>query len=131
MDITQKRIGIVGGGQLGKMMILEAKWLGYYVAVLDPSADCPSSSICDHLIVGDLNDPKGYNELSKHADVITYEWENISIPALESLEKEGHIIYPSVDSLKKIQNKYTQNTVLKENGIPVPKFALVKNTNDI
>jgi len=131
MEITKKQIGIVGGGQLGKMMILEAKRLGLYVAVLDPAADCPSSSICDKLIVANLNDRSGYIELSKHADVITYEWENISVAALEELEKEGHIIYPSVTSLKTIQNKYIQNAALEKAGIKVPKFALVANTDDI
>ena len=131
MEIVKKRIGIVGGGQLGKMMILEAKRLGLYVAVLDPAADCPSSSICDKLIVADLNDLSGYIELSKHTDVITYEWENISVPALEKLEKEGHKVYPSVASLRTIQNKYIQNSALKKAGIPVPKFALAANTDEI
>ncbi|MCL2662129.1 MAG: 5-(carboxyamino)imidazole ribonucleotide synthase [Oscillospiraceae bacterium] len=131
MEIAKKRIGIVGGGQLGKMMILEAKRLGLYITVLDPAADCPSSSICDKLIVANLNDLSGYTELSKHADVITYEWENISVPALEKLEKGGHIIYPSVSSLRTIQNKYVQNAALKKAGIPVPKFALVTNTEEI
>jgi len=131
MEAIKKRIGIVGGGQLGKMMILEAKRLGLYVAVLDPAADCPSSSICDKLIVANLNDSSGYIELSKHVDVITYEWENISVSALEILEKKGHAIYPSVTSLKTIQNKYVQNSALEKAGIPVPKFAMVANTDEI
>ena len=131
MGITQKRIGIIGGGQLGKIMILEAKRLGFYVAVLDPAPDCPSHSICDLLIVSDLDDPKGYDEISKRTDIITYEWENISADALENLEKKGHVIYPSVSSLRKIQNKYVQNNELKENGILVPKFALVSSTEEI
>ena len=131
MEIINKKIGIVGGGQLGKMMILEAKRLGYYVAVLDPAPDCPSSSICDMLIVNDLNDPKGYIELSKHVDVITYEWELINADALESLENKGQKVYPSVKSLKKIQNKHTQNSEMQNAGIPVPGFALVKSIEEI
>jgi len=131
LNIINKKIGIVGGGQLGKMMILEAKRLGFYVAVLDPSPDCPAHSICDKLIVADLNDPKGYMELSKHADVITYEWENISIRALEILEKEGLPIYHPLTTLKAIQNKHSQNEVLHKNGIPVPKFTKVKSIDEI
>ncbi|MDR2571044.1 MAG: 5-(carboxyamino)imidazole ribonucleotide synthase [Oscillospiraceae bacterium] len=131
MEIIKKRIGIVGGGQLGKMMILEAKRLGFYVAVLDPAADCPAHSICDLHIIASLDDPKGYIELSRQVDVITYEWENINANALENLEKEGQTVYPSVASLKKIQNKYLQNSLLNASGILVPKFALVTNTDDI
>ena len=131
MDIVQKRIGIVGGGQLGKMMILEAKRLGFHVVVLDPVADCPASSICDFHIVASLDDPKGYQKLAERVDVITYEWENISAEILGNLDKEGHLIYPSVASLKKIQNKFIQNTELKNNGVPIPKFALIKNTDEI
>jgi len=131
MDIIKKKIGIVGGGQLGKMMILEAKRLGFFVAVLDPSEDCPAHSVCDLLIVGDLKDPKGYYELSKHVDVITYEWENINASTLESLENEGHVIYPSVKTLKTVQNKKLQKTALFTNNIPVPRFSPVAGINEI
>ncbi|MCL2607260.1 MAG: 5-(carboxyamino)imidazole ribonucleotide synthase [Methanomassiliicoccaceae archaeon] len=131
MDIIKKRIGIVGGGQLGKFMILEAKRLGFYIAVLDPAADCPASSICDEQIVTGFDDPQGYFELAKKVDVITYEFEHINASALEVLEKEGHVIYPSVASLKTIQNKHSQKKKLSENGVPVPRFAKVSNTEDI
>jgi len=131
MNILQKRIGIIGGGQLGKMMILEAKRLGFYVVVLDPAADCPAHSICDLHIVSPFDDPKGYVELSKRADIITYEFEHIHAESLEKLEKEGHLIYPSVRALKTIQNKYTQKTALRTKAIPVPKFAFVSNADEI
>ena len=131
MDIIKKRIGIVGGGQLGKMMILEAKRLGFYIVVLDPAADCPASSICDEQIVADFDEREGYFELAKRVDVITYEFEHINAEALAILEKKGHVIYPSVASLKTIQNKYLQKTVLSENGIPVPRFARVSCMDDL
>ena len=131
MSIIKKRIGIVGGGQLGKMMILEAKRLGFYVAVLDPAADCASSSICDELIVAPLNEDGGYFELAKKVDVITYEWESINAEALEILDRKGHKIYPSVKSLRAIQSKFTQNTVLRDNNIPVPRFEKVGSVLDI
>ena len=131
MDAIKKRIGIVGGGQLGKMMILEAKRLGLYVVTLDPSKDCPSHSISDEHIVAGFDDPAAYFELAHKVDVITYEFEHINAEALEALEGEGHIVYPSVASLKVIQNKYTQNRALQENGVPVPRFALVDSIEEL
>ena len=131
MEIIKKRIGIVGGGQLGKMMILEAKRLGFYVAVLDPTEDCPAHSISDTHIVADFDDLSGYEKLSNHADVITYEFEHINAAALETLEKKGHLIYPSVTALKTIQNKNSQKIALSDNKIPVPRFARVANTDEI
>ena len=131
MDILNKKIGIVGGGQLGKMMILEAKRLGFYVAVLDPDETCPAHSICDHHIIADLNDPQGYIDLANQTDVITYEWENINKTALENLEKKGHLIYHPISTLESIQDKYTQNCNLKANDIPVPRFKQVTSTDEI
>jgi len=131
MNILQKKIGIIGGGQLGKMMILEAKRLGFYVAVLDPASDCPASSICDHLIVASFNDDTAYLELANLVDVITYEFEHINVAMLETLAAQGHTIYPSVASLKTIQNKYSQNKVLQANGVPTPRFEKVESTDQI
>lgn len=131
MNIIKNKIGIVGGGQLGKMMILEAKRLGFFVAVLDPAADCPAHSICDVHIVAGFDDAQGYNDLANQVDIITYEFEHINAAALEALENKGHIIYPSVKSLKNIQNKFLQKGVLKAAGIPIPNFEKVSSTADI
>jgi 5-(carboxyamino)imidazole ribonucleotide synthase len=128
MNIIKKRIGIVGGGQLGTMMILEAKRLGFYVVTLDPSADCPSHSISDELIVAPFNDEKAYIELADKVDVITYEFEHIHV---EALEKEGKPVYPSIASLKIIKNKLTQNETLHKHNIPLPRFAPVNSVDDI
>jgi len=131
IDITKKRIGIIGGGQLGKMMILEAKRLGLYAAVLDPAADCPAHSICDRHVIAGFDANEGYFELADHADVITYEFEHINAEALQILENRGHLVYPSVTSLKAIQNKYEQKNILNRNDIPVPRFAAVAGTDEI
>ena len=131
IDIIKKRIGIVGGGQLGKMMILEAKRLGFYVTTLDPTHDCPSHSISDEHIVAGFGDPQAYIELASKSDVITYEFEHINAEVLDSLARKGHTIYPSVASLKVIQNKYTQNLRLQASGVPVPRFALVDGAESI
>ncbi|MCL2673762.1 MAG: 5-(carboxyamino)imidazole ribonucleotide synthase [Defluviitaleaceae bacterium] len=131
MSILKKKIGVIGGGQLGKMMILEAKRLGFYVVILDPAADCPASSISDEQIVAGFDTEEGYAELAKKVDVITYEFEHINAKALENLEKQGHVIYPSVASLKTIQNKYLQKLKLQGEGVLVPLFAKVATVDDI
>ncbi|MCL2445359.1 MAG: 5-(carboxyamino)imidazole ribonucleotide synthase [Oscillospiraceae bacterium] len=128
MNLFAKKIGIVGGGQLGKMMILEAKRLGLWVAVLDPSATCCSASICDELIVAPLDDKAAYLSLAERVDVVTYEWENISAAALEQLDKP---VYPSVDSLKIIQSKLLQKQTLRNGGVPVPDFTAVHSLEEI
>ena len=131
MDSVKKKIGIIGGGQLGKMMILEAKRLGLYVVTLDPAKNCPAHSISDEHIVADFDDAGAYAELARKVDVITYEFEHISTKVLDALEKKNHVIYPSVKSLKIIQNKYTQNKALFENGIPVPRFTKIDSPEAI
>ena len=131
MNIINKKIGIIGGGQLGKMMILEAKRLGFFVAVLDPGDDCPASSVSDVHVVSGFGEFDGYFELAEHVDVITYEFEHINADALEALEKKGHVIYPSVKALRAIQDKYTQKQVLEENNIAVPRFASVNSIEQI
>jgi 5-(carboxyamino)imidazole ribonucleotide synthase len=131
MSINKKRIGIIGGGQLGKMMILEAKRLGFYVVTLDPKPDCSSSSICDELIVAALDDVEAYRKLAGKVDVITYEWELISVEALKVIEAEGAVIYPSVRSLEIIQDKFLQKTALKNAGIPTPDFKKVQSIADL
>jgi len=128
MNLFAKKIGIVGGGQLGKMMILEAKRLGLWVAVLDPSPTCCSASICDELIVAPLDDTAAYLDLASKVDVITYEWENISAAALEQVSVP---VYPSVQSLKIIQSKLLQKQTLRNGGVPVPDFTAVHSLEDI
>ena len=126
-----QKIGIIGGGQLGKMMILEAKKLGCYITILDPTKDCPASSICDEHIVACFSDREAIYSLAKKCDVITYEFEHIDYICLMKLEELGHKVYPSPSSLKIIQNKFTQKTVLKENNILVPDFYKVESIEDI
>ena len=131
MSILNKKIGILGGGQLGKMMILEAKRLGFYVITLDPAGDCSAHSISDEHIVKSFKDEEAVFELAKKVDVITYEIEHINAEALQKVEDAGHTVYPSVKSLKVIQDKYTQKEALKEADVAVPRFLEVKSVEDI
>ncbi len=131
LNPLQKKIGIIGGGQLGKMMILDAKRLGYYVVTLDPSPDCPSSSISDRLIVAAFDDLEAMRAMADDVDVITYEFEHIGVTALKTLESEGHRIYPTPSSLEIIQDKSTQKEALAAAGLPIPAFTLVETTEEI
>ena len=108
MENIQKKIGIIGGGQLGKMMIQEAKKMGFYVMVLDPAEKCPAHTLVDEHIIADFDDKKAIRFLAENTDVVTYEFEHIDADILQKLEQEGKKIYPTAKSLKVIQNKYTQ-----------------------
>jgi len=121
-----KKIGVIGGGQLGKMMILAAKQMGFWVAVLDPSENCPAHSISDFHIVAGFDDKDAMKRLSDLCDVITYEFEHINCEALIDLwQNHGALIYPSPESLKVIQNKFDQKTKLQRLGVAVPLFLAV------
>lgn len=130
-DPTKQKIGIIGGGQLGKMMILEAKKMNFYIIILDPTPNCPAHSIADEHIVADFDDEQAIRKLADKSDVITYEFEHIGVDVLKKLEEEGYRIYPTVKSLEIIQNKYQQKKVLLSNNIPVPDFISVSSIEDI
>lgn len=131
IDYLDKKIGIIGGGQLGQMMILEAKKLGFYVVVLDPSADCPAHSICDELIVADFDDRAAFKELADKTDVITYEFEHIDAKALEELENQGYKVYPTATSLEIIQDKLTQKQLMQKGGLAVGDFMEISSLDDM
>ena len=125
------RIGIIGGGQLGKMITVEAKRMGYHVTVLDPTPSSPAAQVADKQITASFMDKSATKKLAGACDVITYEFEHIDADILIELEKEGYNILPSGKSLKTIQDKYVQKTMLKKAGILVPDYILVKDMQDM
>ncbi len=106
-------LGIVGGGQLGKMLAMEAKRMHISVIVLDPLPDCPASVIADKVIVGNFSDEQKIYDLSKEADIITYEIELANTTALNNLVMNGFPVHPSPATLHIIQNKYRQKKIFK------------------
>jgi 5-(carboxyamino)imidazole ribonucleotide synthase len=126
-----KRIGIIGGGQLGKMMILDAKRLDYYFVILDPTKLCPAHSIADEHIVAGFDDIDAIKTLASKTDVVTYEFEHISLKALQELEAMGCQVYPSSKTLSYIQNKYDQNNWLKAHNIPIPDYRFIHNREEL
>ncbi|MGB9839514.1 5-(carboxyamino)imidazole ribonucleotide synthase [Thermovenabulum sp.] len=121
------KIGIIGGGQLAKMMAQSAKKMGFFVSVLDPAPDCPASSVCDRVLVGDFYDEDKIRDLAGESEVITYDIEHISTRILKILMDEGYKIFPSPALLEIIQDKFLQKQVLYAAGIPVPKFKLLES----
>ena len=121
-DIT---LGIIGGGQLGKMIGIEAKRMSLNLAYLDPDKTCPASTIADKLFVSDYKDEKSILDLAQESDVLTYEIELANSSVLKDLESKGLPVHPSPTVLNTIQNKLRQKKFLKSKGIPVPEFEEV------
>ncbi len=115
-------VGIIGGGQLGKMMTQKAKKLGFTVVVLDPGERSPAGQIADREIVGGYYDEGALRFLSEQCDVLTYDIEHIATDVLRRLEDEGKTIHPSPRVLEIIQDKLVQRRHFEGHGIPQPRF---------
>ena len=126
-----KRIGIVGGGQLGRMMTIPAKKLGFRVNIIDPTPNSPAGQIADHQIVADYKDEKAIRELGNISDFITFEIELANSDVLKELEKKGIKINPTAMTLEIIRDKLSQKKFLQSAGIPVADFAEVNTKKDI
>lgn len=127
----KSHLGIVGGGQLGQMLTLAAKPLGFTVWVIDPTPESPAGQVADHQIVADVKDSKAIKELGKHCDFITFEVELADDKALRELEEEGVSVNPSPHTLGLIKDKFKQKEFLKHHGIPVADFLAVETIEDI
>ena len=125
------RIVVVGGGQLAKMLALEAKKMGLRVVFLDPAEKPPALTVSDKHIKADFSDEKALNELAKESDYITYELEWADAELLKKLELKGAKINPSSETLRIIQSKLSQRNFLKKNKLPVPSFHEINNLNEL
>ena len=121
------KIGIIGGGQLGKMMAQKAKKMGFYITVIDPTPNCPAAQVVDKQIVGNFYDRNKIRELVKKSDITTFDIEHIDVEVLKELVNEGHKIFPSPYLLDIIQDKLKQKNKLYEGGIPIPKYQKVES----
>ncbi len=116
-------IGIVGGGQLGRMLTLAAKPLGFNVTVIDPGEHCPAEQVGARQIVANLYDEGALKQLAAEADYITVEIEHLDAEALGKLEQSGAVINPSPATIRLIQDKFAQKQFLHERGVPLAPFA--------
>jgi len=120
------KIGIIGGGQLGKMMTQEAKKMGFYVTILDPTPNSPAGQLADEQLVGGFHDRNKIKELVERCDVTTYDIEDIDAVVLKELVEAGHLIHPSPQILEVIQDKWKQKEVLARSGIPIARYRKVE-----
>ena len=131
MFTEKKTIGILGGGQLGKMVLdVSNKW-GLDVFVLDPDKDCPSSKLCKKFFEGDLMDYNIVVEFGKLCDIITIEIENVNVEALKYLESVNKKVYPQANVIQSIQDKSNQKKFYQNNGIPTSSFQILNGIDDI
>ena len=124
------KIGILGGGQLGRMLIQEALKYNDEFYTLDPSSDCPCAGI-SHFTKGDFNDYQAVMDFGKGKDVLTIEIEHVNIQALEDLQKQGIKIIPSPNAVKIIQQKILQKEFYQRNEIPSPDFQVIQNKSEV
>jgi 5-(carboxyamino)imidazole ribonucleotide synthase len=129
--IQQINIGILGGGQLGRMLIQNAINLNLNISVLDPDKHAPCRHLVKKFTLGDLNDYDTVYDFGKDKDLITIEIENVNVEALKALEKEGKKVYPQPHIIELIQDKGLQKMFYQRNNIPSPDFFLVENKEQI
>ncbi len=116
-------IGIIGGGQLGRMMAMAARRMGCAVSVIDPTPDCPAGQVADQQIVAAFDDQQAMRSLVESCDVTTFEIETIDVTDLIEMENAGHAIYPSPALLARLQDKLLQKQWLVEAGLPTAEFV--------
>lgn len=125
------KLGILGGGQLGKMLLAEARKFDIQTYILDPSKDAPSQFGASQFFTGDLMDFDAVYEFGKKVNLLTIEIENVNLDALDKLEAEGLPVYPSPKTLRLIQNKGVQKDFYVSNGIPTSKHTRFSNLENL
>ena len=123
-------IGIIGGGQLGKMMALAAKAMGFRVVVLDPTPDSPCGQVSDEQIVAAYDDLSAIKQLAEKSDVITYEFENIDAQGLEWLTKNAYVPQ-GTDILRITQNRIFEKKAIQKAGVPVAPYQVVHDQHEL
>jgi 5-(carboxyamino)imidazole ribonucleotide synthase len=125
------KLGILGGGQLGKMLLTETRKFDITTFVLDPINEAPAQFGATKFFVGSLLDYETVYQFGKMCNAITIEIENVNLDALEKLEEEGHIVFPSPKTLRLIQNKGKQKDFYVENNIPTSNHQRFVDLNDL
>src|SRR6266852_1596407 len=120
-------IGILGGGQLGRMLAQAAQRLGMRASGLDPDPDAPAGQIAQRHVVGSFRDPDKMNELAQDCDVVTVEIEHVDVEALATLEQAGINVQPTAHTIRLIQDKFAQKRFLAERNIPLPTFREISD----
>jgi 5-(carboxyamino)imidazole ribonucleotide synthase len=125
------RIGILGGGQLGKMLTQAAMNFDLHLSIMDSSHDVPCEPYCHNFVLGDFNDFDAVYNFGRQVDLLTIEIENVNVPALKKLEQEGTLVSPSPEIIAVIQDKGNQKEFLRNNGIPTAGFVYLGSGEDL
>jgi 5-(carboxyamino)imidazole ribonucleotide synthase len=134
MELTSPgtTLGVVGGGQLGRMLGEAATPLGIDLVVSDPTPDAPASPVAREQVVGDFDDSETIRAVAERADYLTFEIELVDPDALERVgEETGTPVHPHPDTLRTIQDKYVQKERLSDAGVPVPAYRAVDSVEDL
>ena len=125
------RVGIIGGGQLGKMLLAEFNKMNIKTSVLDSSENSPCKNLTDKFVCGDFNDFTSVYNFGKDCDVITFEIEHINVDALERLENEGKRVFHKSKTLRIIQDKNLQKSFFRDNKIPTSEFKYYNSIDEL
>jgi 5-(carboxyamino)imidazole ribonucleotide synthase len=123
-------IGIVGGGQLGRMLAMAAARLGYHAAILEPDRACPAAEVAGTQVVASYDDGKGLEQLARVSDIVTYEFENVPVSAARSLA-DRITVYPPAEALETAQDRLSEKIFLNSAGISTAPFVSVDGDRDL
>tara|TARA_Y100000813_G_C24159670_1_gene351463 strand:- start:1512 stop:2651 length:1140 start_codon:yes stop_codon:yes gene_type:complete len=126
-----RKIGIIGGGQLGKMILDETNKMGMHVSILDPSSESPCRNLSKNFIQGDFKDYHTVLNFGLKHDIISYEIEHINVDALDELVRKGIEVQPAPELLRIIQDKYKQKSFFKKNNFPTSDFYYFRSKNEL
>jgi len=124
-------IGVLGGGQLGRMLTLEAKRMGFRVVTLEPFPNSPCGQVADEQIVAAYDDLRAIGELGARSDVVTYEFENIPLESVLALEAGGRSVRPTSEVLRITQDRLLEKSFVRDLGIAVAPFVAVRTAGDL
>ena len=127
---TSKKVGVLGGGQLGLMLLQAAIDWNLNVKIID-AADAPCAPIAPEFVEGSLQDYEAVYRFGQDVDVLTIEIEKVNVDALEALEREGKKVFPQPHLIRLIQDKRTQKQFYREHGLPTADFILTDNRADV
>ncbi|ESR37212.1 AIR carboxylase [Citrus sinensis] len=125
--LSETIVGVLGGGQLGRMLCQAASQLAIKVMVLDPLENCPASALSYHHMVGSFDDSATVQEFAKRCGVLTVEIEHVDVATMEKLEQQGVDCQPKASTIRIIQDKYLQKVHFSRHGLPLPEFMEVND----
>ena len=128
--MSARTIGIIGGGQLGRMLAMAAARLNFRTVILEPQADCPAAQLANRQITAAYADPLALAELAAACDIVTYEFENVPVEAAETLARNVPV-YPPPRALEVAQDRLTEKTFLNGCGIPTARFHAVDSQEEL